>query len=63
LLEVIAALCASGGFAGRLHSRKQKGDQNRHDRDYDQKLDQGESREAPGLGAIGIAVHAVAPAE
>jgi hypothetical protein len=40
LLEIVAALRASSGLAGCLHSRQQKRNQNCDDRDHDQQLDQ-----------------------
>jgi hypothetical protein len=46
LFEVISALQASGGFAGRLHGWQQQADENTDDGDDDQKFDQGESRVA-----------------
>ena len=43
LLQVVDALGAAGGLAGRLHGGQQEADQDRDDRDHDQQLDQGES--------------------
>ena len=43
LFEIVAALRAPGGLAGRLDRRKQQGNQNANDGDDYQQLDQGES--------------------
>jgi hypothetical protein len=40
LLQIVRALHPSRRFAGRLHGRKQQGNQNADDRDDDQKLDE-----------------------
>ena len=51
LLEVVDALGAAGGLAGRLHRRQQQADQHGDDRDHHQQLDQGEARTTmPGPG-------------
>ena len=44
LLEVVGALDAARGLAGRLHGGQQQGDQHRDDGDDDQQLDQREAR-------------------
>ena len=43
LLQVVDALGAAGGLAGRLHGGQQQGDQDRDDGDDHQQLDQGEA--------------------
>jgi hypothetical protein len=43
LLEVVAALTAAGGLAGRLDRRQQQGDQHPDDGDHHQQLDQREA--------------------
>ena len=40
LLQVVRALDAPGGLAGRLDGGQQQGDQHGDDRDHDQQLDQ-----------------------
>ena len=54
LLEVVRALGASGGLAGRLDGGQQQRDQDRDDRDHHQKLDQ---READGSGFRSVRSH------
>ena len=43
LLEVVRALGATGGLAGRLHRRKQERDEHGNDGDDHQQLDQREA--------------------
>ena len=49
LLEVVDALGAAGGLAGRLHGRQQQADQDGDDRDHHQQLDQREAPSSSGL--------------
>jgi hypothetical protein len=49
LLEVVDALGASGGLAGRLDGGQQQRDQHGDDRNHDQELDQGECTSSHGL--------------
>jgi hypothetical protein len=48
LLQIVLALSTTGGFACLLNRRKQKCDQNRDNRDYDQKFDQRETTRSEG---------------
>ena len=44
LLQVVGAVQAAGGFAGRLHRRQQQPDQNADDRDDHEQFDQRECK-------------------
>ena len=52
LLEVVGALDAAGGLAGRLHGRQQQRDQDADDGDDHQELDEGEGPPPAGSGSI-----------
>jgi len=43
LLEIVRALHPTRGFAGRLHRREKKTDQNTDDRDDDEEFDKSET--------------------
>ena len=51
LLQVVDALGAAGGLAGRLHGGQQQADQDPDDRDDHQQLDQRESALLVGVGS------------
>ena len=45
LFQMVRTLHSPGRFAGRLHGRQQKGDQNPDDRNNDQKFNEGERKQ------------------
>ena len=53
LLQVVDALGATGGLAGRLDGGQEQGDQDGDDRDHHQQLDQ---REAANVAAAGLSM-------